>query len=389
MGLILWKRTPTYTLPGKFRFPARRIDGYGMSGIVAPDGSVWVWGEDSWGVIRTNGGFHSRPQRLGSIDDWQQMASSGGAYVGLRRDGSAWGWRGPRMLHGPVSFPVGTPERLVEGTNWIQVIGGLHRFFLLRADGSLFAAGDNSEGQLGDGTTMTRDHFVPVASGQRWRKVAVNPDVTTAIDRDGVLWQWGREIGPSPVLRGVPTRWSDVAAGGTLGVARTHSGDFAVWGLTPPVVMFGKSTARTPAPPSLIDDTRGWSQVLATDTALLAYDTRDESWHWIYGYPGSDRFPYDDTVRPRFPIPRDIQPLWMENSGERFYGWSDDGRLWVRGRPIDDEVGFLNLHRWKQSIAERLRDHQIDSAALRRWSAPSHRYDTNFVPVARFVSLRP
>ena len=43
---------------------------------------------------------------------------------------------------------------------------------------------------------MTRDHFVPVASGQRWRKVAVNPDVTTAIDRDGVLWQWGREMGP-------------------------------------------------------------------------------------------------------------------------------------------------------------------------------------------------
>lgn len=303
LGLMLWNRTPTYRLSSKSQFPARRIDGYGMSGIVAPDGSLWVWGEDSWGVIRTNGGFHSRPRKLGRIDDWKQMASSSGAYVGLRRDGSVWGWRGPRMLHGPVAFPVGTPERLVEGTNWVQVIGGLRRFFLLRGDGSLFAAGDNSEGQLGDGTTMDRDHFVHVAIGQRWQQVAATLEVTTAIDRDGALWQWGGNIGPSPVLRGIPTRWSDVAARGTIGVARTLSGDFAVWGLAPPVMAFGRATKRTPEPPDVIEDTGSWSQVLATDTALLAYDTRDENWHWIYGYPGSDRFPFDDTARPRFPVP--------------------------------------------------------------------------------------
>lgn len=356
-----------------------------MSGIVAPDGTLWVWGEDSWGMIRTNGGFHPRPRKLGPIEDWRQMASSGGGYVGLRRDGSVWGWRGPRRIHGAVSLPDGTPEPLVPGTNWIQVVGGLHRFFLLRADGGLFAAGDNSDGQLGDGTTVTRDHFVPVASGQRWSQVAVTPDVTTAIDQDGVLWQWGRFIGPKPVPRGIPTHWSNVAAHGMIGVGRTLSGNFAVWGITP-VEEPGKAGERSSAPPSLIDDTRGWSRVLATDTALLAYDTRDESWHWILGFPGSDRFPFNNTARPRFPVPRDVRPLWMENSGERFYGWSDDGRLWVRGRPLDDEVGILNIHRWKRAVAEWFRRHQIDSAALHRWSANTRHYNTNFVPVARFVS---
>jgi hypothetical protein len=76
----------------------------------------------------------------------------------------------------------------------------------------------------------------------------------------------------------------------------------------------------------------------------------------------------------------------MENSGERFYGWSDDGQLWVRGQPLSDGSGILNGYRWKRQLAEWLQRHQIDSAVLRRWSGKDHRYNTNFVAVARFVS---
>jgi|JI9StandDraft_2_1071091.scaffolds.fasta_scaffold83805_1 hypothetical protein len=385
LGVMLWNRTPTCHLSGPSQSPAQRISGYGMSGIVAPDGTLWVWGEDTWGMIRTNGGFHSRPRKLGPIEDWRQVASSGGGYVGLRRDGSVWGWRGPRTLHGQVSLPVGAPETLVPGTNWVQVVGGMHRFFLLRADGSLFAAGDNSEGQLGDGTTIDRDQFVRVASERRWRQLAVTPDVTTAIDDEEGLWQWGRLIGPKPVARGIPNRWSEITSAGPIGVARTVSGRFAVWGIN-----FTEQPEGFAAPPnapqSLIEDTAHWSQVLTTDTALLAYDTQDDSWHWIYGFPDSIRFPFDNTPRPRLPVPRGIRPLWMENSGERFYGWSDDGQLWVRGQPLSDGSGILNGYRWKRQLAEWLQRHQIDSAVLRRWSGKDHRYNTNFVAVARFVS---
>jgi alpha-tubulin suppressor-like RCC1 family protein len=60
----------------------------------------------------------------------------------------------------------------------------------IRADGSLWCWGDNTYGQIGDGTTRFRPLPVPVDPGP-WISVAVVGNHVQAVKADGSLWSWG------------------------------------------------------------------------------------------------------------------------------------------------------------------------------------------------------
>ena len=57
----------------------------------------------------------------------------------------------------------------------------------IRADGSLWAWGSNSNGQLGDGTTTLRSSPVQVGTDTKWVIVAAGGDHTVALKSDGTL----------------------------------------------------------------------------------------------------------------------------------------------------------------------------------------------------------
>ena len=59
----------------------------------------------------------------------------------------------------------------------------------IKSDGSLWAWGKNSTGQLGDGTTT--DRISPVRIGTGFASVTVGTNHTVAIKTDGSLWAWG------------------------------------------------------------------------------------------------------------------------------------------------------------------------------------------------------
>ena len=68
--------------------------------------------------------------------------------------------------------------------------GGLHSLFL-KADGSLWAVGENSYGQLGDGTTTHRTSPVQVEDANV-TAVAAGTDHSLFLKTDGSLWVMGR-----------------------------------------------------------------------------------------------------------------------------------------------------------------------------------------------------
>ena len=59
----------------------------------------------------------------------------------------------------------------------------------VKTDGTLWAWGDNSYGQLGDGTTTHR--LSPVQVGSGFASVAAGYYHTVAVKTDGTLWAWG------------------------------------------------------------------------------------------------------------------------------------------------------------------------------------------------------
>ena len=72
-----------------------------------------------------------------------------------------------------------------------RMAAGTNHTLAVRTDGTLWAWGDNSYGQLGDGTTTARLVPTQVGTATDWQSVAAGGEHTLAVRTDGTLWAWG------------------------------------------------------------------------------------------------------------------------------------------------------------------------------------------------------
>jgi alpha-tubulin suppressor-like RCC1 family protein len=73
-----------------------------------------------------------------------------------------------------------------------QIAVGRAHTLALAANGTLYAWGDNSRGQLGTGDKINRDLAVEVPlAGSRVTSIAARDDVSMALREDGTVWMWG------------------------------------------------------------------------------------------------------------------------------------------------------------------------------------------------------
>jgi alpha-tubulin suppressor-like RCC1 family protein len=188
---------------------------------------------------------------------WAQVAAGAGHTLALTTDGQlyAWGANSEGQL-GLKSFTRQLQPTLVPlpaeaaGTRWAQVAAGTSHTLALTADGRLYSWGHNVFGQLGDGTIFTRPQaaaavVLPAGAGAITRIVAGNAH-SLALTADGKLFGWGLntegQLGdgstmqhPRPVAVALPRRstatgWAQVAAGASHTLALTTDGQLYGWG---------------------------------------------------------------------------------------------------------------------------------------------------------------
>jgi hypothetical protein len=76
-------------------------------------------------------------------------------------------------------------------TQFISLAAGLGHHLALRADGTVFAWGNNNQGQLGIGSTVDQYTPVPVEGLTDVKQVFAGNDFSMALKHDGTLWAWG------------------------------------------------------------------------------------------------------------------------------------------------------------------------------------------------------
>jgi len=106
--------------------------------------------------------------------------------IAIKKDGSLWGW-GVSITDQIKLFPIKIMDDV------IQVSTGSVHTMAIKSNGSLWAWGYNKDGQLGDGTIITR--YSPVKIMDDVIQVSVGTVHTMAIKKDGSLWAWGSKIG--------------------------------------------------------------------------------------------------------------------------------------------------------------------------------------------------
>lgn len=196
---------------------------------IKKDGTLWAWGSNAGGQLGlgTSGGNVSTPTQVGSSHEWASVVSAGATF-GIKKDGTLWAWgynTGGQLGLGYTSEAVCTPAQVGSSGGWAS-ISSYGTTFGVKNDGTLWAWGAYSPGgeDLGLGTsggpvsTPTQ-----VGSSAGWANVVTTWGTTFGIKKDGTLWAWGNnangELGlgtrgstvSTPVQIGLDSAWSSVA----------------------------------------------------------------------------------------------------------------------------------------------------------------------------------
>lgn len=223
---------------------------------VTAEKTVYSWGYNVAGELG-DGTFanRTRPTLVSSLTDVIGVSAGNYHSLGLRSDGTVWAWgynyygqlgRGTTS-DSPVPVQVTKSDRTALTGVTAIAAGGYHSL-AVRTDGTVWAWGNNSYGQLGDGTFTNRTRAVQVGglSGSVtsvaagiWFSVARRSDGTVLAWGDNDYGQLGRGQAPPGPGNYESTVWpaqtnisdvADIEVGSFSSIARRSSGEVWTWG---------------------------------------------------------------------------------------------------------------------------------------------------------------
>jgi alpha-tubulin suppressor-like RCC1 family protein len=345
------------------------------------DGTLWGAGQNAFGQLG-DATFkdHDAPARIGTASNWSAVAAGSEHNLALRADGTLWAWGlsdfgqlGVARANGTPVASQSTPLRIGSDRNWVAVAAtGGASSYALRADGTLWAWGDNSLGQLGNGNTSQSQVNTPVQvinpSGSPFVAIASGAGHALALQADGSLWSWGSdgsgELGlrdsraalpagaalpqatPAQVLvqgSASDNDWSAISAGGSHSLALKANGTLWSWGsnsngqLGQPAL----GTALNQTVPVQVGIARDWSQISAGFLHSLALKRSGTLWSFGdngFGQLGSGQTALLSTV-PVQAFPQNIDFVGL--SGGAFHGLAlkSNGEIYACGDNSSGQFG--------------------------------------------------
>jgi alpha-tubulin suppressor-like RCC1 family protein len=160
------------------------------------DGTVWTWGYNGTGELG-NGTTNQFPQLTpiqvgGGFSNVTAISVGRCHSLALKADGTLWAWG--RNLNGQVgngnANSQTSPIQVL--TNVVAIAAGDYHSLAIKNDGTIWAWGNNAEGQFGNFTTSTIPQTIPIQIGSlnTWSSVSAGSH-STGVMSDGSVWAWG------------------------------------------------------------------------------------------------------------------------------------------------------------------------------------------------------
>jgi alpha-tubulin suppressor-like RCC1 family protein len=168
---------------------------------VRTNGTAWAWGSNSNGRLGDNTATtRSSPVSVvGGFTDWCQVSaaeSQSGHSLAVRTNGTAWAWgcNYCGRLGDNTTVLKSSPVSVVGGfTDWCQVSGGNSFSVGLRQNGTVYAWGYANCGRLGDNSTVAKSSPVLVVGGfTDWCQISAGVGSAAAVRTNGSAWAWGQ-----------------------------------------------------------------------------------------------------------------------------------------------------------------------------------------------------
>jgi alpha-tubulin suppressor-like RCC1 family protein len=187
------------TLPGGVG--ARAASAGGAMLAIGTDGQLYAWGENTFGELgdgTTTPRSSPEPVDLPHGVEATAISAGEGSSFAIGTDGNLYGWGANyigQLGDGSMTQLVSAPEpiSLPGGVTPVSVLSAYGSTFAIGTDGNLYAWGYNDYGELGDGTTISRDipEQINLPSGAGVTAVSTSRDDTLALGDDGNVYGWG------------------------------------------------------------------------------------------------------------------------------------------------------------------------------------------------------
>lgn len=359
--------TPT-PLPGNSEWKAISAGG-SQTLAIQQDGTLWVWG-----------GYGRGPTAATKVDDSKTWRTAAAAVISfglaIKDDGTLW------LIPGEGSNPlVGAkpPSRLGNASNWVEVAVGFGHYLAIDKDRRLITWGDNTFGQLGDGTHTARKFANRVDLGVGWNSISAGAFSSLAVKQEGTLWFFGGNLDSGAVATSVPVQigaghsWSQ-ASSQDLGIVAADTKGI-LWGLPPtPGTMNQFKEGR------VIGTDDDWQTAIEGDAASFGIkkDGRAYAWGWNDSGQLGVGLQTNRVVTPQ-PVGADI--AWESISPHPDYtvGVSRGGEVYAWGNVLH----VLGASVWDTNI---LRPTLLSSNA---WPVDIPPGQTNAVGLAHYIRFAP
>jgi alpha-tubulin suppressor-like RCC1 family protein len=170
------------------------------------NGTMWSWGDNSLGQLGL-GDTNDRnsPARIETFSGWANVSSGSDSShaIALRTDGTLWSWG--YNAYGQLGLGDAnnrnTPSQIGTDSNWSKIAEGGFSSYALKTNPAnpsggeiLWAWGDNSYGQLGDGSKTQRTTPKQVGTASDWFTIASGRFSVIALKTNQTIWSWGLNV---------------------------------------------------------------------------------------------------------------------------------------------------------------------------------------------------
>jgi alpha-tubulin suppressor-like RCC1 family protein len=335
--------------------------GYSHSMAVKSDGTIWVWGSNTFGQIGDYSVVsRSSPVQLGTTTDWSKVSGGNASSHAIKTDGSLWSWGyngtgdlGLGHLISGNSTLISIPIQ-VGGYDpvWKELPTGNMTFFgAIKTNNTLWTWGPNASGQIGDGTVVTRSSPVQIG-GAEWSSFTSGAAAKFAIKTDGTLWAWGLNttgpgnLGIAPVIPSLSNNktWSSFSVGSSNIMAIGTNGTLWSWGKND-FGQIGDGTVINRSSPVQIGTLTNWASVSASGASpgtTMAIKTDGTLWGW--GGNSNGQIGDGTVINRSSPVQIGTLTNWASVSANQLFtvAVKTDGTLWSWGYNAFGELGQNN-----------------------------------------------
>ncbi|MFD2891366.1 T9SS type A sorting domain-containing protein [Flavobacterium chuncheonense] len=269
--------------------------GGGHTVALKSDGTLWGWGRADAGQLHSSVTREYIPKQLGTASDWYSVFCGGLNTFAIKNNGTLWGTGSNNYgcLGGNSTTQVfSTFQQIGTDTNWTKVAASANFTIGLKTDGTVWGWGQNDYFQLGQGSSSAQQLFpLQIGTATDWVDIAVSTDATGfALKSDGTLWGWGfnpsslLSYGNSNISEVVPIQittvntWVKMRVGGSHILAQKADGTLWAWGGGEHAIGQGGAVIVTNTPQPL--GTGIWKDFAAGPAESIGIKSDGTLWVW-------------------------------------------------------------------------------------------------------------